>query len=256
MLRSRGARAALLALIGSTAAARAGAQTPPPSPAPAPAPAAATPAAPSTGTPAGTSGGGAPSETTAKGGTGTDDANAAKPPGVTGGYSWSEKPARRRQHVRKKEQPIDPHAPLATYPGFRMLPDGTSRLSVRISKPVDVKVTRAPGRVVFFLPGVQIGIRNNTHPLITTHFNTPVSVAQLKRDKDGAELIVELRERVEPTHKLVKAPDGMVLEVMLPRARRDYSTLADAPEPAAAGSRRIGRRQSSRRPSGRRGPEM
>jgi len=146
-------------------------------------------------------------------------------PGVTGGYSWTDKPVAKRRRAPRPLK-LNPNAPLATYPGFRMLQDGSSRVSLRVTRSVDVGVHRAPGSVTYVLPGVQVGVRNNTNPLVTTHFNTPLARARLVRGKAGAELVLELRESGEPKHRIGKGPYGsMLLEVVLPRSSRDYSNL-------------------------------
>jgi hypothetical protein len=239
--RSGAALLGLAALVATAPAAGQAETAAPPAAAPAPATPPATGAAPA---PAGT----AP---------GSDTAAPAKPaepakPSVTGGYSWTEKKpaARRRRPVAK----FDPTKPLATYPGFRMLANGTSRIWVQVSKPVDVQVRRAGGTVTYVLPGVNVGVRNNTNPLVTTHFNTPVSRARLVPDRAGVLLVLELRETAEPAHKVVKSAYGtMTLEVTLPRSTRDYSAL---PEPRAPRSGRALPSSSSGQGSGKRGPGL
>ena len=146
-----------------------------------------------------------------------------KPGGPVGGYSWSDKPKKRwvRRATPKK---LDPNAPLATYPGFRMLPGGKSAVWLYINKKVPVDVRRAAGRVVYVLPGVQVGTVNNTRPLLTHFFETPLARAQLRPEKGGAELVLELRENVQPTHRVVDGPRGtMILQVELPRATRSHT---------------------------------
>jgi hypothetical protein len=182
----------------------------------APAPPAATPPAEAPAPPAGAPGpGAAPS---------TEGGEAKKPaPSVTGGYSWSDKPApqRKRRAARIK---LDPNAPLATYPGFRMAPDGTSRVWLRVTRSADVQVRRAAGQVTYVLGGVHVGVRNNTNALVTTHFDTPLARARLVRDRAGALLVLELREAAEPSHKVSTGPHGtMSLEITIPRAQRTYA---------------------------------
>lgn len=144
-----------------------------------------------------------------------------KGPSVTGGYSWSDKPRKGRHHWRRAWHPrrhFDPNAPIATFPGFRMLPGGKSEVWVNLSKSVNVQVRRAPGRVVYVLGGAEVTIRNNTHPLVTTYFDTPLARARLVPQKDGAELVLELREKVKPSYRVAVGPGGTsVLEVTLPR---------------------------------------
>ncbi len=141
-----------------------------------------------------------------------------------GGYSWTEKPARRKAAATKRKRRVAAKGPLATYPGFRVLPNGVSELVLRVSKKVDVRMQKSNGRVAFVLPSVQVGVRNNTNPLITTHFETPLARARLVEHEDGAELVLELREVVVPKFSISEAPGGaMALLITLPRPSRTYS---------------------------------
>jgi hypothetical protein len=154
-----------------------------------------------------------------------------KAPTNTGGYSWQDaprKPASKAKPKARFKVKFDRTAPHATFPGFRMLSDGSSVVWVVLDRRVEVVVTRAQGRVSYLMRGAQVSIRNNTHALVTTHFNTPMSRTRLLPVAGGAELVVELREAVEPTHEIVQGPRGMmVLRVRLPRASRTYATASD-----------------------------
>lgn len=178
---------------------------PPPSPAPAPE-AAASPASDS-GSAAAT----APAAEAA-------DEKPPEPPKVTGGYSWSDKPARKRRARRQVK--FDPNAPVATYPGFRMLRSGGSQIWVRVTKTVDVKKSAAEGSVSYLLAGSTVRVRNNTHPLVTRFFDTPVDQVRLVRTNEGAKVVVRLRSRAGLTHRIVKGPRGtmhLVIDVPPPR---------------------------------------
>jgi hypothetical protein len=156
-----------------------------------------------------------------------------KKPTTTPGYSWTDKPVKR--WVKKKK--VNPNAPLATYPGFRMLKDGRSEVWVQISKKVSITPSVAAGHATFVLAGVDVGIHNNTNPLVTEYFDTPLARARLKRMDGGAQLVLELREAVSPTHRIVDGPAGtMILYVDLPKAQRDYSAN-DEPFDRARGRR-------------------
>ncbi|HEY6556479.1 MAG TPA: hypothetical protein VI072_04370 [Polyangiaceae bacterium] len=151
-------------------------------------------------------------------------AKPAPPAGPVGGYSWTEKPARRKAAPAKRKRRPAVSGPLATYPGFRVLPNGVSELVLRVSKRIDVRMQKANGRVAFVLPSVQVGVRNNTNPLITTHFDTPLARARLIEHKDGAELVLELREAVVPKFSVRDAPGGAIsLLITLPPPARSYS---------------------------------
>jgi hypothetical protein len=167
---------------------------------------------------------------------------------VTGGYSWTDKPRARKKRAQKIR--FDPNAPLATYPGFHMVGDGTSKVWVSVTRPVDVQVRRAGSQVTFVLSGVDVGVRNNTNPLVTTHFNTPLERARLVRDRAGALLVLELREAAEPAHKISKGPYGtMVLEIALPRAQRIYADRV-VPGEARTGRTRPAAGAPAPRPTG------
>jgi len=206
-------------------------------------PPAAAPSAPAAGTAAPAP---APADPAAPGGS----AAPAEPkkPTTTPGYSWTDKPKKTRWVKRKK---IDPNTPLATYPGFRMLKDGRSEVWVQISKKVTVTPSIAAGHATFVLSGVDVGIHNNTNPLVTEYFDTPLARARLKRDGNGAQLVLELREAVSPTHRVVDGPAGtMILYVGLPKAQRSYAVTEESFD------RSRGRRTTTTLPakSRRRGP--
>ena len=163
----------------------------------------------------------------AAGEAGADKEKAKEPkPSVTGGYTWTDKkPRRRRRWARRK---FDPNAPIATYPGFLMLPDGSSQVWVYVNKKVPVVVSAAAGRVTYILTGASIAVYNNTRTLRTEYFDTPLRSARLRRDKNGAQLILNMREATgTPSHKVESGPGGiMVLRIQLPKAKKRYS---DAP---------------------------
>ncbi|MBN1609899.1 MAG: hypothetical protein JW940_24930 [Polyangiaceae bacterium] len=125
--------------------------------------------------------------------------------------------------------------PIATYPGFRMLANGRSEVWLRVSQPVVVTRKRVDNRLSYFMPGVQIGVRNNTNPLVTTHFNSPISKAQLRPVRGGAELLVQLRESVDAPHTTTQESAGtMLLRVTVGRAARQYASRIPPPEPRTA----------------------
>jgi hypothetical protein len=226
------ARALIVALAASALTLPSGAQTSPPAPSePAPS---APPSAPADA-----------------------DKSAGKAPGPVGGYSWSDKPKKGRA-ARRALPKLDPKAPLATYPGFRMLPGGGSTVWVMVSKKVSVDVRRARGRVSYVLSRAQVGIWNNTNPLITHYFDTPLSRAWLRPEKGGAELVLELRENVEPKHRVVDGPGGtMILHVELPRASKRHTAQQVMPPDAKKGQVFVPSEPSRRRkgaPHGASGP--
>jgi hypothetical protein len=146
-----------------------------------------------------------------------------KKPSVTGGYSWSDKPAKGKSHHTYKKKKLDPNAPIATYPGFRMLPDGSSQVWVRVNRKVSVTSAATSGLPTFVLMGAVVPTHNNTNPLVTTWFETPLARARLKNDAAGAQLTLELREQVSVKHRVVDGPGGsMLLYVDLPKPSKSY----------------------------------
>ena len=163
-----------------------------------------------------------------------DAAAGAVPDRPLAGYSWSDakRPSARKakgSRRAKVNRALDPAKPLATSPGFMLLPDGRSVVWLYVSRAVIVSVARRNGSFVVNLPGVQVGVRNNTNPLETAHFPTTLERAHLAGTKDGAALVLQLREDVAPVHEALPGPRGtMVLRVTLPKPTRRY-----APTPIA-----------------------
>ncbi len=88
---------------------------------------------------------------------------------------------------------------------------------VTVSKTVPVRVEQAKGQVSYLLDGAHVQVWNNTNPLVTTHFRTPVARTKLHPGEVGARLVVELREDVEPVHEIVSGPRGsMLLRIQVP----------------------------------------
>jgi hypothetical protein len=139
------------------------------------------------------------------------------------------KPLRFSRFVgQKRHGKIGPNTPIATYPGFKMLPDGSSRVFVEVSRQVDIVETKSSSRVSYRLKGVFAPSKTNRLPLLTDFFRSPVGRVQLVDDGDDLELVIDLREASDVQHRLVQSEGGVVLQV-------DFSKSAevDAPAPAA-----------------------
>jgi len=127
------------------------------------------------------------------------------------------------KHAKAKAPKFDPALPTVTYPGFQLLAAGASQLWLAVSRTVEVRSERKGSQLIFILGGAQVGTANNTNPLITTHFDTPMASARLLPAKDGARLTIWLREDIEPTHRILPGPRGtMLLEVNFPKAKKKY----------------------------------
>ncbi len=120
--------------------------------------------------------------------------------------------------------------PIATLPGFELLPEGGSRLFVQLTANVQVAEKPVAGGVTYVLKGAHILKRNNENALVTVHFNTPVTRARLLPAGGDLHFVVELRQNVKPTWKLIPAKDGAtVLQIDFPGG--DFLPH-DAPPPA------------------------
>jgi hypothetical protein len=106
---------------------------------------------------------------------------------------------------------------VATFPGFRALPDGRTQVFVELSRSVAVKEKRDGATLTYILRGARIVVRNNTNPLITTHFSTPVDRARLVRAGEDLDFVVDLRADAGPTYEIVATEEGAArLEVTFP----------------------------------------
>jgi hypothetical protein len=144
---------------------------------------------------------------------------AAKPAAGPGaGYTWSDEPKTKKgNHQRRRTLKIDPTKPLASSPSFTLLGDGRSTVVLFVNRKVAVARSGSPTIIRYDLPGTQIGVWNNTNPLVTTHFPTPLSRARLIKTKTGAQLELTLRSAVAVTHEIQDGPGRiMILKITLP----------------------------------------
>jgi hypothetical protein len=121
-------------------------------------------------------------------------------------------------HASAPAHPAASAAAGAVMPGFETLADGSTRLFVELSKPVTFETKAARGTVTYVLKGTRVLRRNNTNPLVTLHFNTPVTSAKLV--PHGADLwfVLDLRADVQPTVTMDAAKDGSaVMHIELPK---------------------------------------
>jgi hypothetical protein len=99
-------------------------------------------------------------------------------------------------------------SPVATLPGFEMLPDGGSRLFVVVSKPINVEERHTQRVLTYVLKGTEVQCRNNENSLVTVHFNTPVTRARLLPFGRDLHFSVDLRADAAPAWKVVNGSDG------------------------------------------------
>lgn len=140
------------------------------------------------------------------------------------------KPApRRRARAKASGRALAPNTPIASYPAFRLLDDGQSRVAVEVSRKVTITEHKAQGRVVYRLTDAALPGHNAHLPLPTGFFRTPVDRVEMVEQGDGVDLVIELREAVQPTYRVLDTPRGIVIQVDFPRPAGSEA----APPPAA-----------------------
>ncbi len=132
----------------------------------------------------------------------------AKPVVPATGYSYGGAAAPRveRPHLRTVHGgAVGSDALMA---GFETLADGSTRLFVELSKPVAYDTKAGPSSLTYVLKGAHVDRRNNQNPLVTVHFNTPVTSARLTPHGRDVWLVVDLRASVQPTAMMDSTKDG------------------------------------------------
>ncbi len=95
-----------------------------------------------------------------------------------------------------------------TWPGFSMLDNGGSRIFLQTTAALTYQVVKKKRGVTLKFAEVKVFLSNNRNPLITTHFNTPLRRAYLKRRHKSVELVMELKVAVEPAISQTVDKDG------------------------------------------------
>ena len=108
--------------------------------------------------------------------------------------------------------------PVATYPSFRMLEGGSSRVTLEVDRKVDVVEQKLSGRVLYKLRGTHTPGKVARLPLNTAFFASPVGRVELLGQADGATLSIDLREASEVQYRVIDTPRGIVLQVDFPPA--------------------------------------
>jgi hypothetical protein len=116
-------------------------------------------------------------------------------------------------------------------PGFEVEPDGSTRLFVQLSQPVTFETKQGPGSsITYVLKGARVDRRNNYNPLVTVHFNTPVTSARLVPHGKDLWFVVDLRAKVTPAATM-EAPKeaGAPATLRIDFPKGDYVPAASAP---------------------------
>lgn len=98
---------------------------------------------------------------------------------------------------------------MLSWPGFQMMPDGSSRVFLQMSEAVPHAVTREGNTLVVTLKGAKILHRNHGRPLLTQFFNTPVTRVKVKRVRRALRVEISLRADVTPQVRAVTGADGL-----------------------------------------------
>lgn len=136
--------------------------------------------------------------------------------------------ARQRPGRARKPKKADDLAgrPVATFPGFRMLPTGGSRVFVQIhGGKVDVAESKAAGRLVYRMKGAG-AIQTNRFPLVTAFFATPVTQVQLVDQGNDLDMVIDLRAQTEATYRVIETEQGVVIQVDFPPFVPDQGAAA------------------------------
>ena len=110
------------------------------------------------------------------------------------------------------QQPVaqlKPGSPaVITWPGFQMQPDGSSRVFVQVTAPVDTSAAVVDGKVVVDFGNTPIATTTNRLPIYPKFFNTPVTALELKRAKKSTVLELTLRSPIQPRISSETAASG------------------------------------------------
>jgi hypothetical protein len=144
------------------------------------------------------------------------------------GYGWSTTPKKAAGHGHVRAARGKAQTPGVIEPGFETLADGSTRLFVQLSNPVAYDTKNGKGTITYVLKGAHVDRRNNMNPLVTVHFNTPVTSARLVPHGRDLWFIVDLRAKVQPTVTMDAAKEGTaMLRIEFPKG--DYLPAAALP---------------------------
>jgi hypothetical protein len=95
-----------------------------------------------------------------------------------------------------------------TWPGFTMRPDGGSRVFLQTTVALLFDIDEKKKRVTLRFNEARVHLSNNRNPLVTTHFNTPMSRVYLKKRRKTLDLILELKVDATPEISQMTDQDG------------------------------------------------
>jgi hypothetical protein len=119
-------------------------------------------------------------------------------------------------HERPASLAEESDSAVVTFTGLRVYDDGSSTLVVSLTRKTPVEFSQEGTEVTFLLAGAKVRWRNNKNPLLAKYFKSNVIEAKLDDSKDGATLVVQLRENVRPQHNMGDAGGGALLRIDVP----------------------------------------
>lgn len=129
----------------------------------------------------------------------------------------------------------------AVVPGFEMLGDGSTRVFVQMPRAPHYTAKVEANKIVYVLKDLRVDKRNNYNPLVTVHFNTPVTSARLVPHGKDLWLVIGMRAKAQPAATMEAGKDGTsILQVDFPKgeylpAGAPAAGSDDAEPPAPAG---------------------
>jgi hypothetical protein len=167
-----------------------------------------------------------PSSAWGQAGAGAPSGTTSAPSGTQSSAPGKKKPAAQTASHRPATAT---EGPGAVVPGFELLGDGSSRLFVQMPKAVAYETKVGKGTITYVLKDVHVEKRNNYNPLVTVHFNTPVSKARLVPHGHDLWFVVTLRASAQPQVSMEPAKEGgAVLHIDFPKG----SYVPSGPSPA------------------------
>ena len=82
-----------------------------------------------------------------------------------------------------------------TWPGFTKVKDGGSQVFIQTTVSVVYEVIEKKRVITIKLKDAEVYLSNNRNPLVTTHINTPLKRAYLKKRKRDVSLVLELKQK-------------------------------------------------------------
>lgn len=148
------------------------------------------------------------------------------PPKKSGpsGYGYSDAKPRRGAGTAVRSQHTSKTGANASFPAFSATEGGGSRIAVHLSAVVPVEEHKAAGSVTYILKGAHVRRGNDTNPLVTVHFNTPVLQARLVPHGADLHVVIDLRSEATPTFKMSPATQGTTAELEVAFPKGNYVT--------------------------------